>query len=142
MRRLAVAVASAATVLLPLLCIDRADASVVVTIDKSAQRMSVAVNGAVQYTWPVSTGRAPYGTPTGTYSPQMMARRWFSSKYYNSPMPHSIFFYKGYASINKKLVMVPEDAETVRTIFARYLALGSIGVLVENLDQSGIIPLP
>jgi hypothetical protein len=43
----------------------------------------------------------------------------------------------GYASINK-LVVVPEDAETVRTIFARYIELGSIGALVENLDRSGI----
>lgn len=97
MRRLAVATASAAVALLLLASADRAEASVVVTIDKSAQRMSVAVNGAVQYTWPVSTGRAPHGTPSGTYSPQMMARSWFSRKYYNSPMPHSIFYYKGYA---------------------------------------------
>jgi DNA invertase Pin-like site-specific DNA recombinase len=44
----------------------------------------------------------------------------------------------GYASFNKKLVVVPEDAGTVRTIFARYIALGSIGALVENLDRSGI----
>jgi lipoprotein-anchoring transpeptidase ErfK/SrfK len=26
-----------------------------------------------------------------------MARRWFSRRYYNSPMPHSIFFYHGFA---------------------------------------------
>src|SRR3981189_2885524 len=32
----------------------------------------------------------------------------------------------GYASINKKLVMVSEDAETVRTIFTRYLTLCSV----------------
>jgi site-specific DNA recombinase len=44
----------------------------------------------------------------------------------------------GYASISKKLVVVPEDAETVRTIFARYLALGSISPLAEDLDRSGI----
>src|SRR5437016_856372 len=44
----------------------------------------------------------------------------------------------GYASVNKKLVVVPEDAETVRTIFTRYLALGSIGALVEDLDRRGI----
>ena len=98
MRRIAVAVVAAATALLPLLAgAGRADASVVVTIDKSSQRMSVAVNGATQYTWPVSTGRAPFGTPNGTFTPQMMARSWFSRKYYNSPMPHSIFYYKGYA---------------------------------------------
>jgi lipoprotein-anchoring transpeptidase ErfK/SrfK len=98
MRRISVAVVAAATTLLPLLAsAGRADASVVVTINKSTQRMSVAVDGAVQYTWPVSTGRAPFGTPNGTFTPQMMARSWFSRKYYNSPMPHSIFYYKGYA---------------------------------------------
>ncbi|MGZ9103757.1 MAG: recombinase family protein, partial [Rhodoplanes sp.] len=44
----------------------------------------------------------------------------------------------GYASVNKKLVVVPEEAATVRLIFERYLALGSIGVLIEDLDRSGI----
>jgi hypothetical protein len=96
MRRLAVAVVSAAAALL-VAGVGRADANVVVTIDKSTQRMSVAVNGAIQYTWPVSTGRAPFGTPNGTFAPQLMAKSWFSRKYYNSPMPHSIFYYKGYA---------------------------------------------
>ena len=74
-----------------------AHARVVVQIDKSSQRMSVSVNGAPRFTWPVSTGRRGYGTPSGTFHPQMMARRWYSKKYYNSPMPHSIFFYYGYA---------------------------------------------
>ena len=44
----------------------------------------------------------------------------------------------GYASINKKLVVVPEKAEAVRTIFRRYLELGSIGALVPDLDRAGI----
>ncbi|MGZ9089922.1 MAG: recombinase family protein, partial [Rhodoplanes sp.] len=44
----------------------------------------------------------------------------------------------GYASVNKKLVVVPEEAATVGLIFERYLALGSIGVLIEDLDRSGI----
>jgi site-specific DNA recombinase len=44
----------------------------------------------------------------------------------------------GYASINKKLVMLPEEAETVRLIFRRYLELGSIRYLVEYLDREGI----
>jgi lipoprotein-anchoring transpeptidase ErfK/SrfK len=74
-----------------------ASASVVVQIDKSSQRMSVSVDGAQRYNWPVSTGRSGYGTPSGTFHPQLMARRWFSKKYYNSPMPHSIFFYYGFA---------------------------------------------
>jgi lipoprotein-anchoring transpeptidase ErfK/SrfK len=74
-----------------------ASADVVVQIDKSSQRMSVSVNGQPRYIWPVSTGRSGYGTPSGVFHPQMMARRWFSKKYYNSPMPHSIFFYHGFA---------------------------------------------
>jgi lipoprotein-anchoring transpeptidase ErfK/SrfK len=74
-----------------------ARAGVVVHIDKYSQRMDVSVDGATRYNWPVSTGRSGYGTPSGVFHPQMMARRWFSRKYYNSPMPHSIFFYGGFA---------------------------------------------
>src|SRR5437763_4626691 len=74
-----------------------AGANVVVNIDKSAQRMSVAVDGANRYSFPVSTGRAGFGTPNGTYRPERLARTWFSKKYYNSPMPHSIFFHGGFA---------------------------------------------
>ena len=74
-----------------------AQAGVVVHIDKSSQRMSVSIDGSPRYMWPVSTGRRGYGTPSGVFRPQMMARRWYSRKYYNSPMPHSIFFYYGYA---------------------------------------------
>jgi hypothetical protein len=74
-----------------------AAANVVVTIDKSTQSMSVAVDGATRYSFAVSTGRAGYGTPNGTYHPERLARTWFSKKYYNSPMPHSIFFHGGFA---------------------------------------------
>jgi lipoprotein-anchoring transpeptidase ErfK/SrfK len=74
-----------------------ADASVQVHINKSAQRMSVAVDGVPSYSWAVSTGRGGFGTPTGRFRPQWMARSWFSTRYYGSPMPYSIFFHKGYA---------------------------------------------
>jgi lipoprotein-anchoring transpeptidase ErfK/SrfK len=74
-----------------------ARADVVVQIDKSAQRMSVSVDGVARYNWPVSTGRDGYGTPSGTYHPQAMMRSYFSRKYYNAPMPHAIFFYYGFA---------------------------------------------
>jgi site-specific DNA recombinase len=33
---------------------------------------------------------------------------------------------------------VPEEADAVRSIFERYLALGSIGALIEDLDRRGI----
>ena len=74
-----------------------ARADVVVQIDKSAQRMSVSVDGVARYNWPVSTGRDGYGTPSGSFHPQSMARHYFSRKYYNAPMPHAIFFYYGFA---------------------------------------------
>ena len=72
-------------------------ASVLVHIDKSHQRMTVSVDGQARHSWPVSTGRAGFGTPSGTFAPQRLARRWFSRKYYNSPMPYSIFFHGGFA---------------------------------------------
>jgi lipoprotein-anchoring transpeptidase ErfK/SrfK len=75
----------------------RADAAVVVQIDRASQRMAVSVDGVPRYNWRVSTARRGYITPPGTYHPEMLARRWFSRKYYNSPMPHSIFFYGGFA---------------------------------------------
>jgi len=89
--------ALAAAFVMSVLVVAPARAAVVVHIDKSSQHMSVSVDGAPRYSWPVSTGRSGYGTPSGVFHPQMMARRWFSKKYYNSPMPHSIFFYYGFA---------------------------------------------
>jgi hypothetical protein len=44
----------------------------------------------------------------------------------------------GYRCIDKKLVVLPQEAETVRTIFTRYLELGSISALIEELDRRGI----
>jgi len=72
-------------------------ARVLVIVDKNTQQMSVSVDGVPRYRFAVSTGRAGYGTPNGTYHPQRLAASWFSKLYYNSPMPHSIFFHGGYA---------------------------------------------
>ena len=44
----------------------------------------------------------------------------------------------GYANVGKKLVVVPEEAETVRGIFRRYLEFGSIGALAQDLDYRGV----
>ncbi len=46
----------------------------------------------------------------------------------------------GYRSVAKKLSVVEEDAEHVRTIFRRYLALGSIGLLIDDLHRRGATP--
>ena len=89
--------AIAAAIVVSGLAVTPARADVVVQIDKSSQRMAVSFDGMMRYNWPVSTGRSGYGTPSGVFHPQLMARRWFSRRYYNSPMPHSIFFYHGFA---------------------------------------------
>jgi site-specific DNA recombinase len=44
----------------------------------------------------------------------------------------------GYAAVDKKILVVPAEAEAVRTIFARYLELGSVRALAEDLDSRGI----
>ena len=93
MRRLVLALAALAVVL----SVHTAQAGVLVRIDKFSQRMTVAVDGRIAYVWPVSTGRGGYGTPTGRFRPKWLARHWFSTRYYGSPMPHSIFFHRGYA---------------------------------------------
>jgi site-specific DNA recombinase len=43
----------------------------------------------------------------------------------------------GYAAVDKKILVVAAEAAAVRTIFARYLELGSIRALAEDLDRRG-----
>jgi len=45
----------------------------------------------------------------------------------------------GYEAKDKKLVIHPKEAETVRTIFKQYLRLKSFGLLVQDLDKRGIV---
>ncbi|MEZ5775062.1 MAG: L,D-transpeptidase [Hyphomicrobiaceae bacterium] len=72
-------------------------AAVVAKIDISSQTMRVYVNGSLAHSWPVSTARKGYRTPVGTFRPTVVKRMHYSSKYNNSPMPHSVFFRGGYA---------------------------------------------
>jgi hypothetical protein len=69
-----------------------ASASILVTINKSTQEMSVAVDGAQRYVWPVSTGRPGYDTPNGTFKPNRMDADHYSQEWDNAPMPHAVFF--------------------------------------------------
>ena len=80
----------------PLPAADPVQAELFIAINKSSQRMSVVVNGREQYRWPVSTG-VDGGPPSGHYQPERLERVWHSRRYNWSPMPHSIFFHKGYA---------------------------------------------
>ena len=77
--------------------IESAEARLDILVDKATQRMLVIQNGYMRFMWPVSTGRDETATPSGVYTPQRLERNWFSTAYYNSPMPYSIFFHKGYA---------------------------------------------
>jgi DNA invertase Pin-like site-specific DNA recombinase len=45
----------------------------------------------------------------------------------------------GYAVKDRKLIVVEEEAERVRTIFRRYLALGSLGRLMIDLREKGVV---
>jgi hypothetical protein len=71
-----------------------AKANVLVTVDKSTQTMTVAVDGMTRWTWPVSTGRAGYATPSGSFQAFRMEATHFSKEWDDAPMPHSIFFTK------------------------------------------------
>ena len=70
---------------------------VLINVNKATQRLTVTVDGAEMYHWPVSTARPGYVTPNGIYRPVRLDRTWFSKKYHNAPMPYSIFFHGGYA---------------------------------------------
>jgi lipoprotein-anchoring transpeptidase ErfK/SrfK len=74
-----------------------AEAQIVAKINLSSQRMDVYINGAPRYTWPVSTARSGYRTPTGIFKPTALVRYHRSTIYSGSPMPYSIFFLRGYA---------------------------------------------
>ena len=45
----------------------------------------------------------------------------------------------GYAVRDRKLVIIPGEADTVRHIFRRYLALGSVRLLKEQLEAQRIV---
>jgi lipoprotein-anchoring transpeptidase ErfK/SrfK len=71
-----------------------AHADLLIKIDKSAQRMTVTVNGEQLYDWPVSSGGSGYDTPSGTFKPFRMEIDHHSDEWDNAPMPYSIFFTK------------------------------------------------
>jgi lipoprotein-anchoring transpeptidase ErfK/SrfK len=68
--------------------------TVLINIDKTNQKMTVFLDGVEKYDWPISTGKAGYSTPSGTYTATSMNEIWYSKQWDNAPMPHSIFFMK------------------------------------------------
>jgi uncharacterized protein (TIGR02246 family) len=78
-------------------------AVLLVNIDKPKQTMTVSLDGMQTYEWPVSTGKAGYSTPSGSYTATSMNEIWYSKQWDNAPMPHSIFFMKDGHAIHGSL---------------------------------------
>ena len=72
-------------------------APLVAKVDISTQTMTVFLDGAPAYSWPVSTARKGKITPVGTFRGQALSRHHRSSLYNNAPMPYAIFFRGNYA---------------------------------------------
>jgi hypothetical protein len=69
-------------------------AELLIKVDKSAQHMTVTVDGKLLYDWPVSTGGGGYDTPSGSFKPFRMEIDHRSDEWDDAPMPYSIFFTK------------------------------------------------
>src|ERR1700722_6238499 len=122
--------------------------AVLVNIDKTNQQMTVSLDGVETYQWRVSTGRAGYSTPSGTYTATSMNKIWYSKQWDNAPMPHSIFFMKdGHAihgsndvkNIGKPashgcVRISPENATTL------YALVGKSGLENTHVVLSGVTP--
>ena len=66
-------------------------------VDLSEQRMYVYLDEKLLVTYPVSSGRKGYGTPTGQWNAYWLSPKHRSRKYNNAPMPWAVFFHGGYA---------------------------------------------
>ncbi|MBR0776692.1 L,D-transpeptidase [Bradyrhizobium diazoefficiens] len=71
-----------------------AQAKVDITVDKDNQLMTVVVDGATRYRWPVSTGIPSRETPNGAFRAFRMEEDHYSKEFDDAPMPHAIFFTK------------------------------------------------
>ncbi len=71
--------------------------TLVADVDLSDQRLTVFYKGQAVAQWKVSTGRAGFRTPTGTFRPMRMHREYYSRQYDDAPMPNAIFYDRGYA---------------------------------------------
>lgn len=113
-----------------------AAAGLLITIDKSMQRMTVMLDDLPVFDWPVSTGQRGYDTPSGDFRPFRMERDHFSREWDDAPMPHSIFFTKrGHAihgTNHLKAIGRPASHGCVR------LAPENAAVLFKLVKQEGL----
>ena len=129
----------------------KATAAVAITINKATQRMTVAVDGKVQHSWPVSTGTKGFATPTGTFRPTRLAAEHYSKEWDNAPMPHSIFFTAGGHAIHGTnairrlgsrashgcVRLAPSNAAKLFAL-VRSEGLGSTKIVVTGADASQV----
>ncbi len=112
-------------------------ADIQITVDKAAQTLTVARDGAVLHTWPVSTGRVGRFTPSGNHQAFRMERDHYSREFDDAPMPHSIFFTKrGHAihgSFETRKLGRPASGGCVR------LAPENARVLFELVKAEGVL---
>jgi hypothetical protein len=121
---------------------------VLINIDKEKQRMTVLVDGAEQYDWPVSTGLRGYSTPSGTYTTRSMNEIWYSKQWDNAPMPHAVFFTKeGHAihgTYEEKRLGKPASHGCVRlsreNAATLYALVGKIGLKNTQVVLAGVTP--
>ena len=69
-----------------------AHSELIVSIDKTTQRMDVSRDGQPLHSFAVSTGRHGRDTPSGSFKPFRMEKDHYSKEWDDAPMPNSIFF--------------------------------------------------
>jgi hypothetical protein len=112
-----------------------ARADVLIQVDKSTQTMTVTVDGAATYSWPVSTGISEYDTPDGEFQPFRMDRDHYSREWDDAPMPFSIFFtQQGHAihGTNHKSIGRPASHGCVR------LSVANARTLFDLVKEQGV----
>jgi hypothetical protein len=113
-----------------------ARADLLVSVDKSAQRMTVSRDGQILYNWPVSTGKIGYATPSGKFQAFRMERDHYSKEWDDAPMPYSIFFTKVGHAIHgtySKNIGMPVSHGCVR------LSVAHAGQLYSLVQQEGVL---
>ncbi|MGF9764007.1 L,D-transpeptidase [Microvirga sp. 0TCS3.31] len=126
-------------------------AEVLISGNKTTQRMTVPVDGVERYSWPVSTGLADYATPTRAFAPSRLVKDHYSKEWDDASMPHSIFFTGSVHAIHgsqaTRLLGTPAShgcvrlaPENVWTLFSLVMAegLGSTRIEVTGVDPIGI----
>ncbi len=122
-----------------------AQAAVSILVDKNTQQMTVSVDGATRYVWPVSSGNPSHETPNGSFKTFRMEEDHYSKEFDDAPMPNAIFFTKqghaihGTDSVNR--LGTPASHGCVRLSRANALKLWDLvkaeGLLTTTVTLTG-----